>query len=221
MALLHRAQLTPSKLELVGGWIADQPFWQAGADPATLERVASFRFDDPAGEVGIETLIVRAGDTTLQVPLTYRAAPLPGGEASLIGTMEHSVLGTRYAYDAIGDPVYLAEAARVAATGGAEVEQYYEQDGERRIKPGDAHVRGNGHQDAAVPAVPVDAVAITVDSDPFASVARWSGGSLAVSRDLGAAPSEEFSAAPLRIVGDWADMHDVLVIAVSPDTRAA
>ena len=36
----------------------------------------------------------------LFVPLTYRGAPLAGGEADLVGTTEHSALGTRWVYDA-------------------------------------------------------------------------------------------------------------------------
>jgi hypothetical protein len=210
MALLHLAQLNPSKLELVAGWITAQPFWPADADPQSLERVASFRFDDPAGEVGIETLIVRAGDVALQLPLTYRAAPLPGAEASLIGTMEHSVLGTRYTYDAVGDPVYLAEVVRVAVTGGSEAEQYYERDGERTVKPGDAHVHGSGHPDAAVPAVPSHAADIAVGVETSASVASWEGTSVVVARRPAAGPVE---AAP-ALVGAWGDVRDAMLVVV-------
>jgi hypothetical protein len=41
-----------------------------------LERVGAYRFDDPVGEVGIETHLVRAGERLLHVPLTYRANPM-------------------------------------------------------------------------------------------------------------------------------------------------
>src|ERR1700710_2202585 len=99
MALLHRATLQPSKLELLQDWAPTQP-WFDGDRSAELVTVAAYRFDDPEGEVGIETLLVRAGDgPVLQVPLTYRAAPLDGGDAWLIGTMQHSVLGQRWTYD--------------------------------------------------------------------------------------------------------------------------
>ena len=37
--------------------------------------------------------------------MTYRGAPLGGAKAHLIGTMDHSVLGTRWIYEATGDPV--------------------------------------------------------------------------------------------------------------------
>jgi hypothetical protein len=69
-----------------------------------------FRLDDPAGEVGIQLMIVTdtAGpevDAYL-VPLTYRATP---GEGTLIGTMEHGVLGLRYVYDGPTDPVFRSQ----------------------------------------------------------------------------------------------------------------
>lgn len=108
MAILHQATLTPSKAELVGAWLPAQD-WYDGPEPVTPRPVASFRFDDPAGEVGIETMLVRADDddaTVWQVPMTYRATPLEGADGHLIGVLEHSVLGTRYVYDATGDPVY-------------------------------------------------------------------------------------------------------------------
>ena len=91
MALLHRAQLSPSKLELVGDLLASRAWFRGG----TVAAVGAYRFDDPAGEVGIETHLVRADDgPVLQVPLTYRAAPLAGRGGVLVGTTEHSVLGT-------------------------------------------------------------------------------------------------------------------------------
>jgi hypothetical protein len=67
----------------------------------------SYRFDDPAGEVGIEGLLVRRAGEVFHLPVTYRGAPLDGAEAHLITTMEHSVLGHRWVYDAAGDPVAL------------------------------------------------------------------------------------------------------------------
>ncbi|TIH34851.1 maltokinase N-terminal cap-like domain-containing protein [Subtercola vilae] len=57
--------------------------------------------------MGIETVIVRAGGgPVMQIPVTYRSAPLGDAERWFIGTMQHSVLGTRWVYDGLGDPVY-------------------------------------------------------------------------------------------------------------------
>jgi hypothetical protein len=102
MAIVYKtATVTPTKPELVAAWLDDQA-WAAGGPGEVL---GSFRFDDPEGEVGVEALLVRRGDRVLHVPMTYRGAPLAGGESHLIGTMEHSVLGKRWIYDAAGDPV--------------------------------------------------------------------------------------------------------------------
>lgn len=122
MALLHRATLTPTKAELTAAWLPGQP-WYDGVEPVTPRPVAGFRLDDPEGEVGIETQLVDAGDGRLwQLVSTYRAAPLDGGAGHLVGTSEHSVLGTRYVYDGVGDPVYLDVVRSVIAGRGREAD---------------------------------------------------------------------------------------------------
>src|SRR5258706_8514918 len=111
MALLHQADLQPTKPELLAVWLPPRSWYQGPATPA-LKRAAAYRFDDPAGEVGIETILVQAGGGPVyQVPLTYRGAPLDGADRWLIGTTEHSVLGRRWVYDATGDPVYASTLA--------------------------------------------------------------------------------------------------------------
>lgn len=67
------AVLSPSKLDIVAAWLPSQP-WFTG-DAAEAEIVGSYRFVDPDGEVGMESHLVRCGDTTYHVPLTYRGAP--------------------------------------------------------------------------------------------------------------------------------------------------
>ena len=112
MAEILDATLTPGKVDLIAGWIGTQRWYAAKGQLPRLTRRRGFRFDDPAGEVGIETLVLRddatSPPTVYQVPVTYRGSPLPGAERALVGTMEHSVLGTRYVYDAPHDPVYVA-----------------------------------------------------------------------------------------------------------------
>jgi hypothetical protein len=148
MALLHRTTLVPNKLELLSGWAPTQP-WFAGERDAPLATVASFRFDDPDGQVGVETLLIRAGDgAVLQVPLTYRNEELPGATAWFIGTMEHGVLGTRWVYDGVGDPVYRDELARVVLTGGTQVQQWIEIDGVMTEREPTALVIGSGSETA-------------------------------------------------------------------------
>jgi hypothetical protein len=119
-AIIHDATLTPTKLELLATWLPEQPWFDG--DATDLERVAAYRFVDPDGEVGIETILLRSGGVTYQVPLTYRAEPLAEAAPHLIGTMEHSALGTRYTYDAVGDPVYVVELMRVIHEGDTEAD---------------------------------------------------------------------------------------------------
>src|SRR5699024_7591297 len=108
-------KLSPSKSELLQKWLPSQPWFRG--DASTLVRLGAFRFDDPAGEVGIETHILAVEGVAYQVPLTYRGAPLEDAEDFLVTTMEHSVLGTRWVYDATGDPVYLHELAAAILAG--------------------------------------------------------------------------------------------------------
>ncbi|PKW25999.1 maltokinase N-terminal cap-like domain-containing protein [Phycicoccus duodecadis] len=114
MAEIHTgATLTPTKLELLEGWMGGQRWYAAKGRRPVLRRLAAWRLDDPAGEVGVETLLVadEAGDETVvyQVPLTYRGEPLASADHALVGVLEHSVLGRRWVYDAPHDPVYAAQ----------------------------------------------------------------------------------------------------------------
>ncbi|WP_113716939.1 maltokinase N-terminal cap-like domain-containing protein [Arthrobacter dokdonensis] len=92
MAIVYKAELRPSKMELLAQWLPQQP-WFSGDSKAWV-RLGSFRCDDPDGEVGLETLLVGAGAGACQVPLSYRAAPLDGAAAFLVGTMDRSRCGS-------------------------------------------------------------------------------------------------------------------------------
>jgi hypothetical protein len=104
VAIIHRATLKPTKPELAAAWLDREGLGGVG----DVEMVGSYRFDDPEGEVGIEALLVRRAGEVFHLPVTYRGAPLDGAEAHLIATLEHSVLGRRWMYEAAGDPVALA-----------------------------------------------------------------------------------------------------------------
>jgi hypothetical protein len=106
MAMIHHTTLTPTKLELLATWLPRQS-WYIGGD-SELVRAGGFRLDDPAGDVGIELMAVGGGQVTYHVPLTYRSAPLPADDG-LVGTTEHGVLGKRWVYDAIHDPVFVEQ----------------------------------------------------------------------------------------------------------------
>ena len=154
MALLHDATITPSKLELVATWLPSRDWFEG---EAAVERVAAYRLDDPDGEVGLEALLVRNTAGTFHVPLSYRSGPLPGAGDHLIGTMEHSVLGTRWVYDACGDPVYAGVLTTAIRTGGTQAEEYFEVEGRRVYREPAMTVRGSGSSGAAVAVASVTA----------------------------------------------------------------
>lgn len=104
MSLIHRTTLTPTKLELLTEWLPGQP-WYRGAGTPELGKGGGFRLDDPANVVGIEFAVVTDGGVLYHTPMTYRSEPLPDAEHALIGVMEHGVLGTRFCYDGVHDPV--------------------------------------------------------------------------------------------------------------------
>ncbi|WP_433293379.1 CG0192-related protein [Actinoplanes sp. CA-030573] len=205
MATIHRATIKPTKLELLEAWLPGR-HWYPGEDAGGLERVAAFRFDDPAGEVGVETFVVRAADGPLvHVPMTYRGEPLEDGEFFLIGTMEHSVLGTRWVYDAVGDPVYVETLTTAIRTGGGEAEEIIEtDDGPQRRDPL-MTVRGSG---MASSSEPVGRLVRVEDGDPAVVVAEAA--RLDVRRVLSPARAE----GDLHLEGRWPELEHPVVLAV-------
>lgn len=196
MALIHRATLHPTKLELLAAWLPTRD-WYAGT-AGTQIRVAGYRFDDPAGEVGIETILVRSLEGPVhQVPLTYRGAPLNGANDWLIGTSEHSALGKRWIYDGCGDPVYAAALASAILADAGQAEEFEEVDGELVRRPATMSIASDGTRSAVVPAV--EAVRQVVDGDPTRIVTDAV--ELAVMRRLGGSAA----LAGTVLTGTWPD----------------
>lgn len=180
MALLHNAQVTPTKLDALTAWVPGRP-WAAGLDTSTLTSVGAYRFDDPDGEVGIETILVRTADgVLLQVPLTYRGAPLAGAEDALVCTMEHSVLGSRWIYDGCADPVGVRALVTAVITGGHEAGLEYDSGNGIEQRTPTVRVTGSGTPGSAVPAVD----AVTRVDGPDATVVEAGGLVVAVRRRL-------------------------------------
>ena len=116
MATIHDTTMSPGKLQLLRAWLPAQPWYLTSGREPELAKSGGFRLDDPAGEVGIEFMVVSDASpnraTTYQVPLTYRAGPLAAAAAgALIGTADHGVLGRRWIYDGTHDPVLIAQLA--------------------------------------------------------------------------------------------------------------
>ena len=205
MATIHQATLTPTKLELLEAWLPGRHWYPADATPG-LRRVATCRFDDPAGEVGVETLVVRSGDGPLvHVPLTYRGAPLDDGERFLVGTTEHSVLGRRWVYDAVGDPVYVEAVTAAIRTGGHEAEEFFETERGPQARRPLMAVRGSGTESASAPAGTLVRVE---DGDPAVMVTE------SVRLEARRMLTDEPAQSRLTLTGTW-DGHCVpLILAV-------
>lgn len=140
MAIVYTgADLTPSKHELLTAWLPTQAWWPTGAEVPEAE--ASFRLDDPAGEVGIKTFLLRVGGGVVQVPLTYRDSPI--AEGVLIGESEHSDLGHRWVYLGTSDPVYVSETTAVIREGRGQA-ALSTPDGSPVVRSTTATVRGSG-----------------------------------------------------------------------------
>ena len=161
MALLHEATISPRKDELIEPWLRTRLWW---AGETALGPVGSFRLDDPAGKVGMECFLFgSASGPTLFVPVTYRDTPLLGAEPSLLGTMEHSVLGIRYVYDACADPVFVAAVLDTIRFGGRQADlRVARADGTEVVREPSATARGEGastvpNHDPALPVTATDA----------------------------------------------------------------
>ncbi|HEX6337090.1 MAG TPA: hypothetical protein VFZ85_09055 [Jiangellaceae bacterium] len=193
MALIHKATLTPSKLGLLTEWLPTRTWFTADAE---IWQVGAYRFDDPAGEVGLETLLVQGGDgSVFHVPLTYRGGPRLGADEFLVGTAEHSVLGKRWVYDACSDPVWAAALTTTVLTGGTQVEEFVDVDGRLEPRAPTATVQGSG-----APGTPVDPIdAVSCHDDGPTTTVRSEHYELVVARVIGAEVRGEHT-----LTGSWA-----------------
>lgn len=207
MALIHKATLTPSKLELLTAWLPGRPWFTGGAE---IQQLGAYRFDDPAGEVGIETFLLQADDgSVLHVPVTYRGAPLTGGEEFLIGITEHSVLGTRWVYDGCGDPVWANALCTTVLTGGTQVEELVDVEGRLEPREATAKVSGSGTPGTLVGRIETMS---SHDEGPT-TVVRADGVELVVVRVVGAEVD-----APQTLSGRWRDGGPAVLAGVRPSS---
>jgi hypothetical protein len=170
MAHFHIATLVPTKAELIAAWAPTQ-HWGPPAD-VPLDVIGAYRFDDPEGRVGMETHLVKADDTLLQIPLTYRDEPLDGRDDALIVEMQHSVLGTRWVYDGLRDDRFVVMLAAVAMTGQGEALGMAVHDDRWYISPSNVRIQGGGWTRGPVPVdgfAPVhdDTASVALRNDRF------------------------------------------------------
>lgn len=218
MSDIYAAQLNPTKPEAVATFLSAR--LGTPVSPADVQLVTSFRFDDPAGEVGCETHVARVavpdhGELLLQVPLTYRGAPLDGApEEALVTTMEHSVLGDRWVYDATHDPIYATELLLAITDAGGAAEQFrLGSDGSRtQIVDGLASVRGTGASAAAADAATDDAPQNpAVDEAEGRTVIRLRGAAVEVVRVLD--PSAVAGTDAGQLIATWDGQETPIVLA--------
>ncbi|MEU0075460.1 1,4-alpha-glucan branching protein [Streptomyces sp. NPDC006332] len=204
MAVIHRTTLKPTKLELLTAWLPTRPWYAGGPGEPRLSKAGGFRLDDPQGEVGIEFMV--ATDTSgtrpaaYLVPLTYRSAPLQGAEHALVGTMEHGVLGPRWAYDGCHDPVLVAQLL-------AFVEGGVQAQAQSLTDAPDPDITHSCTQDGPLPSA-----ALTVaDDEEGTDLSLPQGASLRLHRVLRPAPEGELSLPPGAIghvAGPWRTPDD-------------
>jgi hypothetical protein len=148
--------------------------------------------------------------------MTYRGAPLAGGEAFLMGTMDHSVLGQRWVYDACADPVYASELAVAVLGGGTQAEEFVEGDDGPVLRASSVTVKGTGSPNGGVtPVAHVgDLTVSTADSQSRITGPAWE---LVVARvvDVSRSPS----VAGDELLGMWAGRTEPVRLAAGRRTN--
>jgi len=131
MALVHPGStISPTKLEIVQSWLGEQDWFTDDSSALKAGQRFTYRFQDPAGEVGVESVLATVGDRVFQLPLTYRAAELDGGEPFFLTQMDHSALGRRWIYFGLGDPVLVTQFVSAIVSGCRSVGLEFEMDGQ-------------------------------------------------------------------------------------------
>jgi hypothetical protein len=211
VAVLYEATLIPSKIDLLRAWVATQP-WLGDADTSAIEAVGAYRFDDPDGEVGVETHLLRTPEgRILQVPLTYRGSPSIGAEISFIGTMQHSVLGERWVYDGCGDPVYVRALAATVLCGGTQAELEVVTDAGSERRRATTLVSGSGPSDSVIP--PIGPV--TYSNEETATTIRTGQLELIVFRIIDPRPEDGARAGMHSLVGTWPGRDSPALLALA------
>lgn len=208
MAVLHHAEISPTKQEMLARWVPEQP-WFAGDDDApdaALELLGAYRFDDPDGDVGLEVFLVRQGaGPVLQVPVTYRGRARHGAGSNLVTEMEHSVLGRRWVYDGPHDPVFVAALARAVLGGGEQAEVAFADGTPRDLG---VRVRGTGREPVDLAPPP----ALDVREDGEETIVGTPDLAVVVRRVLSPAAADHVR--DPHLVGTWSGQETPVLLAV-------
>ena len=128
------------------------------------------------------------------VPLTYRGRALEGARQHLIGTMNHSVLGPRWVYDACGDPVWTATLASTIVTGGTEAEEWVDVGATHERREPQVRIKGSG---TTGPVLPPAGTQRLSENESYATIS-CAFGELVVVRRVGVDPD-----CPQTLMATW------------------
>jgi 1,4-alpha-glucan branching enzyme len=128
---MTRPTLTPALSGLLGSWLPRQRWFPVKTAEFSFEPAGGLQLDDGTvanGGVQLEVLLVAVNYPTadgsrtdvVQVPLSFRSAPLPGAESALIGETSGSggTAGPRWIYDGVHDPAFVAAWLELMRSGG-------------------------------------------------------------------------------------------------------
>jgi 1,4-alpha-glucan branching enzyme len=102
---------------LLREWLPSQRWFPVKSADFSLHQVGGLALEDRAGHAHLEVFLLavtsRAADggsrtDVVQVPLSYRAAPLAGMERALVGQAGDSGAGPEWIYDAVHDPAFVS-----------------------------------------------------------------------------------------------------------------
>ncbi len=124
--------LTDALSTLLREWLPRQRWFPVKTADFALEQAGGLSLEDTAGQARLEVFLLAVSSKTsdggqrtdvVQVPISYRESPLPGGERALIGPAPDA--GRAWIYDAVHDPSFvyawleLIRSGAVSRTGSA------------------------------------------------------------------------------------------------------
>ena len=107
--------LTAALSGVLREWLPQQRWFPVKSAEFSLEQAGSLGLEDAAGQARLEVLLLAVTSRTadggqrtdvVQVPLSYRDAPLTGGENALVGRAPDA--GMPWIYDAVHDPSFVS-----------------------------------------------------------------------------------------------------------------
>jgi 1,4-alpha-glucan branching enzyme len=109
--------LSPTLSELLQEWLPRQRWFPVKSSDFALQQVGSLALEDRGGHSRLEVFLLAVTSPTadggrrtdvVQVPLSYRTAPLTGMERALVGQADGTGSGPEWIYDAVHDPAFVS-----------------------------------------------------------------------------------------------------------------